>query len=118
MPPTGQRQTMLFSATFPKEIQRLAAGKAWAGRVSCVAGRQAGRRSGRELLLAPGEQAGALLVLRQAGGQAAGTAAVYVQGSTGLSSCMPAPGLVDCLLQNQSSRGCSGPLSLSLSRAG
>jgi ATP-dependent RNA helicase DDX3X len=25
MPPTGQRQTMLFSATFPKEIQRLAA---------------------------------------------------------------------------------------------
>jgi superfamily II DNA/RNA helicase len=27
MPPTGQRQTMLFSATFPKEIQRLAAGK-------------------------------------------------------------------------------------------
>lgn len=27
MPPTGQRQTMLFSATFPKEIQRLAAGE-------------------------------------------------------------------------------------------
>lgn len=26
MPPTGERQTMLFSATFPKEIQRLAAG--------------------------------------------------------------------------------------------
>eukprot|EP01025_Chloroclados_australasicus_P052987 TRINITY_DN6196_c0_g1_i10.p1 TRINITY_DN6196_c0_g1~~TRINITY_DN6196_c0_g1_i10.p1 ORF type:complete len:781 (-),score=128.45 TRINITY_DN6196_c0_g1_i10:1127-3469(-) len=25
MPPTGQRQTLLFSATFPKEIQRLAA---------------------------------------------------------------------------------------------
>jgi len=25
MPATGQRQTMLFSATFPKEIQRLAA---------------------------------------------------------------------------------------------
>jgi ATP-dependent RNA helicase DDX3X len=24
MPPTGQRQTLLFSATFPKEIQRLA----------------------------------------------------------------------------------------------
>lgn len=27
MPPTGERQTMLFSATFPKEIQRLAAGE-------------------------------------------------------------------------------------------
>lgn len=25
MPPAGHRQTMLFSATFPKEIQRLAA---------------------------------------------------------------------------------------------
>ena len=25
MPPRGQRQTLLFSATFPKEIQRLAA---------------------------------------------------------------------------------------------
>jgi ATP-dependent RNA helicase DDX3X len=25
MPPRGQRQTMLFSATFPKEIQRMAA---------------------------------------------------------------------------------------------
>lgn len=25
MPPTGQRQTLMFSATFPKEIQRLAA---------------------------------------------------------------------------------------------
>lgn len=25
MPRTGQRQTLLFSATFPKEIQRLAA---------------------------------------------------------------------------------------------
>lgn len=24
MPPTGQRQTLMFSATFPKEIQRLA----------------------------------------------------------------------------------------------
>ena len=24
MPPVGQRQTMMFSATFPKEIQRLA----------------------------------------------------------------------------------------------
>jgi hypothetical protein len=32
MPPTGQRQTMLFSATFPKEIQRLAAGE------QCAAG--------------------------------------------------------------------------------
>lgn len=25
MPPAGQRQTLMFSATFPKEIQRLAA---------------------------------------------------------------------------------------------
>jgi ATP-dependent RNA helicase DDX3X len=25
MPPSGQRQTLMFSATFPKEIQRLAA---------------------------------------------------------------------------------------------
>ncbi len=24
MPPTGQRQTLMFSATFPKDIQRLA----------------------------------------------------------------------------------------------
>lgn len=31
MPPTGQRQTMLFSATFPKEIQRLAAGEHGSG---------------------------------------------------------------------------------------
>jgi superfamily II DNA/RNA helicase len=41
MPPTGQRQTMLFSATFPKEIQRLAAGESvavlQAGWAVCVA---------------------------------------------------------------------------------
>ncbi len=36
MPPTGQRQTMLFSATFPKEIQRLAAGEGLCGVVTLV----------------------------------------------------------------------------------
>ncbi len=35
MPPTGQRQTLMFSATFPKEIQ-VSMGWKWGGKETCL----------------------------------------------------------------------------------
>jgi hypothetical protein len=73
MPPTGQRQTMLFSATFPKEIQRLAAGEGLGGNVSwwdCqLTGLASGRVSLRSCIRMGRQHAAALHVLESAGGQ-------------------------------------------------